>query len=112
LTLLDTLKTRALERAKARPDTRHFLLGAAALRADGAIVVARNEGTMVPTPDAHAEARVLRKAGLAPDLVLVVRLDRNGNLALAKPCAACETKLRNSRVREIWYSTAEGLVRL
>lgn len=112
MTLLETLLSRARERALARPDSRHFLVGAAALRSDGAIVAARNEGTMVPTPHAHAEARVLRKAGLAPDVVLVVRLDRNGNLALAKPCPACETRLRNSRVSEVWYSTSEGMVKL
>ncbi len=95
-----------------RADSRHYLIGVAALRGDGAVVVSRNEGVMVPYSPGHAEARVLEKTGLNPELVVVVRTRRNGDLACAKPCPACELKLKAKGARKVYYSTSAGKLEL
>ncbi len=109
MSTLDTLVQMALKAAKKRPETRHFLIGVAVLRDDGAIVVARNEATREPCEHGHAEAKVLGKSGLNPELVVVARITRDGEWAIAKPCAKCERKLRAIGARRVYYTTATGL---
>lgn len=86
----------------------HFL-GAIGIRKDGAIVVARNEPTQVRTPSAHAEARLVKKLGKDADLVVVVRVTKNGALAMAKPCKKCALALKNYRVKKVFYTTENGM---
>lgn len=88
---------------------RAFWLGAVGVRKDGAIVRARNEKTKVPTPCAHAEARLCKKLGKDSPMVIVVRLLRDGNLAMAKPCPNCERALKRHRVKKVFYSTENGI---
>lgn len=40
--------------------------------------------------------------------IVVVRLTKNGNLGLAKPCEICERALRFYNIKRVWYSTNEG----
>lgn len=87
-------------------DNRTFLLGAIGQRADGVFVSSRN----IAAPDAtlsrlnHAEARLSRK--LTPgSTVWVARVSRlDGSWAMAKPCKACEVRLRGAGVARIVYT--------
>jgi len=89
-----------------RQDERSFFVGAMGFRADGAIVFARNSPAEIPTPSAHAEARLVKKLGKNAPLVLVARysVGRQG-LAMAKPCPACEAILKSYKVKQVIYST-------
>lgn len=94
---------------KAGDGRRHFFLGAIGIRADGAIVMARNEPTQIRNPKAHAESRLVKKLGLHSPFVLVVRLTKNGTLALAKPCKHCQKILESYKVKKIFYTTDNGI---
>lgn len=98
--------------ASAGDERRHFSLGAIGIRQDGAIVTARNEPTRVRNPCAHAEARLVRKLGKNAPLVIVVRVTKNGQLAMAKPCHNCERALRFHKVQKVFYSTECGMEEL
>lgn len=86
-----------------RNDHRSYAVGALAIRADGASTVSRNEAAQRPSPEAHAERRVLRKAGLGA-VIFVARMRRDGSLGLAHPCKPCVVALRAHRVRRCYYS--------
>ena len=85
---------------------RSFFLGAIGIRKDGAIVAANNGGSNIPTPPAHAEARLLRKLGNGA-YVYVARVTKGGSLALAKPCRGCTQGLRNKGVKRVYYSISD-----
>ena len=88
-----------------RKDHRDFLVGAAAIRADGAIVVSRNGNTLKPTHASHAESRLMKKAGHG-SVVFVVRIrNDNGNTAMAKPCAKCQALLKSKGVVLVYYTS-------
>ena len=107
--MIYTLLDRALAVASRRSEARGFLVGAAILRDDGAIVVSRNERSQEPCPSAHAEARALRKAGAKPALVVVARVRKGaGGLAMSRPCADCAAKLRAAGAREVWFTDESG----
>lgn len=82
---------------------KHFLLGAVAIRDDGAIVTATNIRTCDRAHSAHAEYRVLKKAGGGSTLY-VSRIDRYGRWAMAKPCPLCYTLIKNRRVKRVFYT--------
>ena len=82
---------------------KHFLLGAVAVRQDGAIVAATNIRTQDREHSAHAEYRVLKKAGIGATL-WVARIDRYGQWAMAKPCSKCQTLIKNKRVKRVYYT--------
>lgn len=94
-------------------DTRKFekkvwLHAAVGIRNDGAVVYSRNGGQDFPTPSAHAEARLCRKLGKDSPLVLVIRVNKQGQWMMSKPCASCERILRNKEVRRVIYSTSHN----
>jgi tRNA(Arg) A34 adenosine deaminase TadA len=95
--------------AKAGSSKRHYWIAAIGIRKDGAIVMSRNETTRVPNPDGHAEKRLTKKLGMDAPFVLVVRINRDGSMQLAKPCVRCEGALRAHRVKSIFYTTADGI---
>ena len=89
---------------------RNFRLGAVAKTRDGILVGATN-GTVnlssncsepVRHPSAHAEARVLRKAGRGSSL-WVVRLVSTG-MTMAKPCPHCQALIKSYGVERVVYS--------
>ncbi len=85
---------------------KHFLLGAVALREDGVFVYSTNEVAKENrTPSAHAEARVLRKAGRGAILWVarVLRGDKE-TWAQASPCSNCRRLILNHKVKKVYYT--------
>lgn len=44
--------------------------------------------------------------------VYVCRLTKSNELALAKPCEACQVVMKKMGVKYVWYSSAQGWVRM
>lgn len=86
-------------------EQKNAIFGAVAVRRDGLIVCSKNVRTKEPHKAAHAEARVLTKAGFGATLY-VVRINRKGEWSLAKPCLNCEVFLKNKKCDRIYYSIA------
>jgi len=82
---------------------RHYRLGAVGIRSDGAIVTASNIPNCRPEPHAHAETRLVRKLDWG-STVYVVRIHRDGSLALARPCKRCQSAMRLRGVACCYYS--------
>lgn len=97
---------------KAGSQRRQYWLGAIGIRKDGTIVMARNEASPGRDYHVHAETRLTKKLGLDSPMVLVVRTLKNGELAMAKPCAQCEAILKSYRVKKIFYTTDDGIKQL
>lgn len=95
----------AAEAAVATNDARSYLLGAVAVRdRDQVVVRAANGPSMEQCGSAHAEARVLRKAGREP-VLYVVRISRKtGFFTMARPCAGCLSLMRNHYVQRCYYT--------
>ena len=59
----------------------------------------------------HAEHRAIM--GISLEIlkgatIYSFRLAPSGKVALAKPCEMCEKRLREAKVRKVWYTTDEG----
>ena len=90
--------------ALARKDERAYLLGALAIRKDGAIVKARNSPSRLETnPEVHAESKICKKLDKGA-VVYVSRVNKSGNFAMARPCKHCMRKLRNKQVKKVYYT--------
>jgi tRNA(Arg) A34 adenosine deaminase TadA len=65
--------------------------------------------TGVPRLDGlHAEIEALNKTTAQYRegcTVYVCRVNKRGDIVLAKPCAACEKKMKKIGVKYVWYST-------
>ncbi|MFA5758688.1 MAG: hypothetical protein WC942_04925 [Clostridia bacterium] len=85
---------------------RKHCLGAIGVRRDGVIVKSSNLPNRLPEIHAHAEARVVRKLGWG-GTVYVVRVKRDGTLALARPCKHCQGIMRSNGVRHCYYSISD-----
>ena len=104
---MDLLKV-AAKIARGQGDIkRNYLLAAVVKRNDGALVVSPNALTKEPEPNAHAEARALRKADSGSTLY-VARVLRDGGWALARPCKRCQALIRSMRVRKVYYTIGPG----
>lgn len=86
----------------------YSLHGAIGVRADGAVVHARNNTCKFPTPSAHAETRLCRKLGRDAPLVIVVRTNKQGRWMLSRPCQNCQRQLEYAGVRRILYTVGPG----
>lgn len=84
-------------------------IGAVAVRKDGVIVTARNSHVFMPMHAAHAERKVMRKAGYGAT-VYIARVCFDGSISMAKPCPACEALLRNKRVKKVFYTNWDGKI--
>jgi len=82
---------------------RHYRIGAVGIRNDGAIVAASNTPQRNPEPKAHAEYRLVKKLDWG-SVVYVVRIRRDGTLALARPCRNCRGAMRLRGVKRCYYS--------
>ena len=90
---------------------RHYRLGAVGTRNDGTIVTASNIPIRTPNSNtgahakahAHAETRLVRKLDWG-STVYVVRIRRDGSLAMARPCRRCQSAMRLRGVRYCYYS--------
>lgn len=83
-------------------------VGAAGIRRDGTIVVARNGPAPKKEPRAHAEARLIRKLGRGALAVCVARTWADGTLALAAPCPRCANLLDASQCHSVFFSSGDG----
>jgi tRNA(Arg) A34 adenosine deaminase TadA len=86
-----------------RSDLRTFKLGAVGVRADGALVYARNESCEVPNRRAHAEYRLTKKLDCGA-VVYVSRIKADGSFGLARPCPSCLKCMISKRVSKVHYS--------
>lgn len=64
-------------------------------------------------PFVHAELNVITKFLLPPSelrymRMVSIRLSKNGDVLLAKPCLACQSFLEAFRLKEVWYSENAG----
>ena len=100
---IDILMRTAGIAAKKR-DMRSFRVGAAGLRTDGVMVYAYNGAAPNKCAEIHAETRLCKKLGMGA-IVWVARATKDGQLALAKPCANCQRTLRRRGVLKVIYST-------
>lgn len=65
----------------------------------------------MPVSHVHAEINTISKA--RPDLLCgstmyIFRRDRNGNIAMCRPCNACMQAIRDAGIKDIYYSTSFG----
>jgi hypothetical protein len=101
--MLKAAAAAALQGASRGDDIRTFFLGAVGLRNDGVIVASKNVASRDVALSHHAEARLSRK--LTPNSeVWVARVRKNGEWAMAKPCASCQLKLRVAGVTRVVYT--------
>jgi cytidine deaminase len=95
------------EHGDAKDARRQYRVGAIGLRNDGTTVSAYNIPCRRPHPEAHAEARLIRKLDFGA-VVFVARIGRDGEFKLAKPCSRCRSKMAARRVRRCYYSIGPG----
>lgn len=99
----------AAEVAKHCRSKKTYRVGAVAVRnRDNVIVKAFNGMTIAPCGSAHAEARVLRKAGLEATLYVARVTRKDGTLVLARPCDKCFQLLKGYRIKRCVYSISEN----
>ena len=87
---------------------RDFLVGAVAIRRDGVLVASRNGSSHQSNPTAHAEYRVLKKAGLHSILFVVRVAKKDGSYRIAKPCSSCQAFMSEKRVDVCYYTKNDG----
>jgi deoxycytidylate deaminase len=59
----------------------------------------------------HAELNACMKSGkenLKYYSMVVLRIDRKGNLANSKPCSGCQNVIKQFNVGDVWYSDDKG----
>jgi tRNA(Arg) A34 adenosine deaminase TadA len=94
--------------AVAKEDERAFLLGAVAVRKDGAMVFASNSVSQEPNRRAHAEHRISHKIDQG-STVYVARIRLlNGEFAMARPCWDCHKILKSKRVKRVYYTISNN----
>lgn len=103
---MESFLQKAIDFATKRKDARCFFVGAVGIRADGAVVRARNEAAERRLPCAHAEARLIKKLGKGSPVVYVARYSPGQkSWALAKPCPDCERALKRAHVKRVVFTT-------
>ncbi|MFA5758563.1 MAG: cytidine deaminase [Clostridia bacterium] len=93
----------AKEVAIKNKDRRKHKLGAIGIRTDGTIVKSNNLENRLPEPQAHAEARVVKKMGFG-GVIYVARVLANGDYAIARPCKNCQGAMRLHGIRRCYYT--------
>ena len=61
----------------------------------------------------HAELNVCMKSGkenLKDYSMVVLRVDRKGNLANSRPCCGCQSVIKQFNIGDVWYSDSKGEV--
>ena len=82
---------------------RRALHGAVAIRYDGVLIGSSNIANTGKCQLAHAESRVLKKAG-QNSIIYVVRVTRDRQLRLSRPCSGCLSEMINRKVKKVYYS--------
>lgn len=86
---------------------RNFIHGAVGIRSDGAMVTAMNSKTLTPNKAAHAEFRLTNRLD-AGSVVYVARINVDGEFMNSKPCKSCVNKMRNKRVKRVYYTISKN----
>ena len=90
--------------AVSKEDCRSFLLGAIAIRNDGAMVKALNSPTEYKNRMVHAECKLCRKIDHNAEVYVArVRLI-DYKFGMAKPCFACQKILKTKKVNKVYYT--------
>lgn len=58
----------------------------------------------------HAEVAAIRKAK-NPDSLVVVRVAANGDFVNSKPCPICSALIKDSGIKDLYYSTNSGEIK-
>jgi len=61
----------------------------------------------------HAELSLCMKSGkenLKDYSMVVLRVDRKGNLANSRPCCGCQSVIKQFNIGDVWYSDSKGEV--
>jgi tRNA(Arg) A34 adenosine deaminase TadA len=90
-----------------RDDKRQYWIGAVGKRSDGTLVFSSNGPTPKPDRCSHAEYKLTKKLDYGA-IVYVARVLRNGDFAMAKPCANCVRALQSKRVKRVYYTIANN----
>lgn len=101
----------AAQVSRLKDDDRTYFHGAVGIRKDGVLVAACNGSPKEPTPEHHCEYRLSRKLGKA-GTVFLVRTAADGRWADSTPCSTCQARMRNKKVRRVYFSTGPGDWRL
>lgn len=84
--------------------TGHYYFGVIGDRPDGLTVASYNIYDLKRQAfEGHAEYRLASKLAAGSD-VYVVRVNKQFEDRLAKPCKRCESRLRNQRVARVYYT--------
>lgn len=84
--------------------TGNYYFGAVGIRPDGLLVQSYNiYDKKRQAFEGHAEYRLASKLQAGSD-VYVVRVNRQQTDRIGKPCPRCESRLRNQRVRNVYYT--------
>jgi len=60
----------------------------------------------------HAEIAALVKTRKDPISIIVIRMTRNGNIRMARPCNICQLAIKEAGIRYIYYSGNDGALHL
>lgn len=92
-------------------DPRNFVLGCIGVRRDGVLVSGKNGAVISSTydeyriiSDAHAETRVLKKAGRGAILYVARVLKKDGSFAMSRPCQGCQLRVKAAGVLKVYYT--------
>lgn len=69
-------------------------------------------GRVAPSHHLHAEIHALvdcDRSDIQGSEIYVGRFDRRGNLAMCKPCVACEDALRRAGIKRVIYTSNQGV---
>lgn len=88
------------------PD-RNFRLGCVVKRRDGAVICSTNVNTQKPSPDAHAEARALRKTDKGATM-WVARVNKDMSWTMARPCSRCQARIKNKGIKKVYYTISDN----
>jgi len=117
---MDHIIRAAIKTAKETEGLRNFKLGAV-LFDKGVIINAKGNCTKThpglrhytPWPVLHAESRCILSHGLdnCDGLeLLVVRINKTGNVTMARPCDVCGELIKDVGIKRVWYSDWEGRI--
>lgn len=56
----------------------------------------------------HAEVSAMVKSYQQAHSILVIRLNRAGEFAMAKPCLICQMAIHTAKIKHIYYSDQDG----
>jgi tRNA(Arg) A34 adenosine deaminase TadA len=56
----------------------------------------------------HAEISALVRTAQPSHSIMVLRVNRNGDLAMAKPCPLCRMAIADANIQRIYYSDMDG----